>query len=117
MWRINLITNTVKITEDCAKDLFEVSSGDGEPWYRVDDIIRDDKLVFYDDHFEWMDYLRSNDHASKFIEVLCKHKVNGYITFCDMEGDQKGFFWGHRFVDGVYTPIVGELIWKNDTNT
>lgn len=112
MWTIHLITNSVKVTEKCAKDLLK--AGKHDPFEDLDDVLKygsKDKLFFNSDHYEHMDWL----HEKKLQNVLKKHKVEGDITFADFEGDACGSMWGYRFDGkGGMTTLTGNIVWFED---
>lgn len=95
MWSIGLVKNTVKISEECVKELFEAQGCD-EIWYDEEDVSFDGKLYFDCDHMEHMDYLGREEIQN----VLKKHKVEGIVLFCSADGDNSGTFWGYEF-DGA----------------
>ena len=103
-WHINCMHNSLTISDECAKELFESPENSMyNIWYELDEVTDDGTITFNDDHMEHMDYL--NDDA--ILVILAKHKVNGEVHFNCAEGDWAGDAWGHRFVDGKYTRLVG----------
>lgn len=117
MWTIHEVTNTVKISKKCAKDLFEASASEYEGttyhdlWDNAGQVTYKGKLVFNSDHQEHMDYL-SGDYSEKLLAVLMKHKVKGDIGFADLEGDGAGNFWGYRFDGkGGMKELIGQVTW------
>jgi hypothetical protein len=107
MWRIGLISNTVAITDECAKDLF-AATGPENPWYEEGDVAWRGKLSFNEDHYEHMDYV----NRPAILAVLAQHRVNGDITFGSLEGDNRGAYWGYRFADGVMTKLKGRVVFE-----
>jgi len=109
-WSINLIENTVQISQECASDLFNAGKEIGI-WYDEEEVSKDGNLRFNPDHMEHMDYL-CNDEITAVLE---QHKVNGEVTFCSYEGDNAGSYWGYRFKDGKLTRLKrkkNDLQWK-----
>lgn len=111
MWSINLITNTVEITKECAEDLMAFETTQGYSWdkyvfgdeaWPTENFGEGGYLFFDDDAYEHMDYV----HESELQEVLLKHKVNGEITFLDPE---TGNTWGYRFMNGICENIYGNV--------
>ena len=104
-WYINCMHNDLKITEACAKELFESEQNQYSTiWYELDEVTDEDGVItFNSDHMEHMDYLNDEDIQA----ILAKHKVNGEVHFNCADGDWAGDAWGHRFVDGKYTRLVG----------
>jgi hypothetical protein len=105
-WHINLVKNTVVITEQLAKELFEKANDGrwdfGEPVTDSDILDRGVafkdkdgtlKLYFDNDHMEHMDYLHDEDVQA----VLKRHKVKGDVCFSSDDGDNAGSSWGYRF--------------------
>lgn len=98
-WNIILRKNTVKINDFIANALFNTKSDAALCWDDerfVDDsscIIDQGKLVFNPDWMEHMDYLWDEDIQA----VLKRHKVEGVVTFCSHEGDNRGSYWGYVF--------------------
>lgn len=110
MWSIGEVVNTVHITKECAKELFEAQEYEGEIWTELEDVEYKGKLSFNDDHMEHMDFLGTNE---KMVEILKKHKVKGDICFGSLEGDNRGQFWGYRFDGkGRMKKLVGHLEFK-----
>jgi hypothetical protein len=110
-WSIGLVTNTVKISSKCAKELFKAQKEDGsEIWYSPEEVTNKGKVTFNEDHMEWMDWLANND---KLVEILKKYKVEGDICFGSLEGDNDGEFWGYRFDGkGGMVKLKGEVVYK-----
>lgn len=123
-WYINEVRNTVVITKEIAKELFEHANNGrwefDDPVTDVDildcGVAFDDegqlKLHFNADHMEHMDYVVS----VKVQAILKKHKVKGDICFSSSQGDNKGAYWGYRF-DGKggmshLTAEVAEIRWR-----
>lgn len=105
-WNISVISNTVEISDECAKDLWTAVQKGDNPWYSQEGVTEDGKLSFDSDHMEHMDYLWNK----KIQKVLKKHHVNGDITFGSLEGDNCGQFWGYRFTDGVLSLLKGKVV-------
>lgn len=107
-WSIANITNTVKITDACAKDLFAAQEYEHEIWSDPSDVTYEGKLVFLKDLMEHMDYVW-REHIQK---VLKAHKVKGDITFGSLDGDDFGKFWGYRFDGkGGMAKLKGMIVW------
>jgi len=107
-WSIANIVNEVKISKQCAKDLFKAQEDGEEIWYEIKEVTYEGKLTFNSDHGEFMDYI-SSPHIQ---EVLLKHKVKGDICFGSLEGDNFGEFWGYRFDGkGRIETLEGKLQW------
>lgn len=108
-WTIALLENNVKVSKECAKELFEVLKND--VWYEESEVIDSAKnLTFNYDHAEGMDFLASEP---KVIKILKSYKVKGDICFGSVEGDNAGEFWGYRFDGkGGFKKLNGEIIWK-----
>lgn len=101
-WYITNVSNTIKVTPECAAELAEKADWVfDDPEYVCDE---DGLITFCEDHMEHMDYL----HEPIIQKVLMKHKVTGEATFASSQGDNKGQSWGHRFVDGKYTLLTGK---------
>jgi hypothetical protein len=116
-WTIHNIDNTVKIVKACAKDLFKVGNAEGAGpctiWYSLDEVSYKGKLSFDPDHREHMDYI----WYFEILEVLKKHKVNGDITFADLEGGYGSQrFWGYRFLNGEMTRLTGKVVFEVDVS-
>jgi len=94
MWSIHETVNTVEISKECAKELFEAQAYENEIWSDAGDVAYKGKLCFNEDHYEHMDFIGNNE---PMVEILKKHKVNGDICFGSLEGDNAGRFWGYRF--------------------
>lgn len=109
-WNIAVISNTVEISSQCAKDLWTAVQKRDNPWYAAEGVCCDGKLNFDSDDMEHMDYMWN----PKIQKVLLKHKVNGDITFGSLEGDNRGQFWGYRFTDGVLTKLTGKVVFDVD---
>lgn len=113
-WSIQVLeNNTLRISKEVAKELFEAQAYEEEIWYELEDVI-DSKgfLQFNSDHDEHMDYLSNNKHM---IKILQESMVNGRILFCSHEGDNAGSYWGHHFEDGSYSKLKGypgTITWK-----
>lgn len=112
MWSIAELENTIMITEECAKDLFENGQEyEEEIWWDVENVAYDGKLYFDPDHQEHMDYL----WREKVQEILKEHKVEGEVCFADVEGDSSGSFWGYRFDgQGNLENLKGKVVWSVD---
>ena len=110
MWSIAELENTITVTEECVKDLFENGQEhEDEIWWSIEDVAYNDKLYFNPDHSEHMDYLWNE----KVQEILNKHKVEGRVCFADVEGDSSGSFWGYRFDgQGNLENLKGEVVWS-----
>lgn len=107
-WSIENLVNEMKITAQCAKDLFEAQEYEEEIWYELKEVTHKGKLTFNPDHSEHMDYI----HLPHIQEVLLKHKVKGDICFGSLEGDNAGQFWGYRFDGkGNVQNLEGKLQW------
>lgn len=117
-WHIHTNKNTLKISEECAKDLLLADAEENyscvfewdESWGKVEnniDYVRGDDgtIQFNDDHMEHMDYL----HEAHIQAVLLKHKVNGVVEFLDVEGDNRGTRWSYTFKDGVVKTKEGKI--------
>lgn len=106
-WHIKLVTNTVEINKQIAKDLATCGADITYTWESESeelglDILdhvglffdEDSKLlIFNDDHMEHMDYISQQEVQ----DVLCAHKVKGTIGFISHEGDNQGEIWGYVF--------------------
>jgi len=120
MWSIALLENTIRITEECAKDLFKnAQEYEDEIWWSVEDVayhaVDEDghagQLCFNPDHHEHMDYLWNE----KVQEILKEHKVEGRVCFADVEGDSFGSFWGYQFDgQGNLENLKGKVVWSVD---
>lgn len=110
-WSIGEMVNTVKISPQCAKELFKVQGGkDGKIWYSLEGVTDKDKLTFNPDHMEWMDWLACHE---ELVEILKQYKVKGDICFGSLEGDNAGQFWGYRFDgNGGMVELVGRVIFE-----
>lgn len=112
MWSIGELVNTVEITKECAKELFEAQGYEGETWDSLEQVEYKGKLVFNSDHFEHMDFLATD---KKVVEILKKHKVKGDICFGCLEGYNAGQFWGHRFDGkGGMVELVGKVVYEEN---
>lgn len=108
MWHINLVTNSVEITKNCAEEIFQKTKHAWGPEFGKDSWPTDTfggggYLYFNDDHFEHMDYVRNPDLQ----DILLTHKVNGEIIFNSFDGDNSGEAWGYVFKDGTCTQVAG----------
>jgi hypothetical protein len=109
-WSIAKIENTVKVSKECAKELFEINE---DIWGDLEYVTYENKLSFIEDHYEWMDYLSTDNNSKELIEVLKRHKVKGRICFGSLEGDNAGSFWGHEFDGkGNYRELSGKIVWS-----
>lgn len=117
MWTIHEIKNTVEVSEECVKDLFEADAftyeGEDTPYHERFDHISyvsyNGKLTFNTDDNEHMDYIWED----RYQNVLKKHKVQGDICFADLEGDNRGTFWGYRFNgEGGMVKLKGHVEWE-----
>ncbi|HYD02897.1 MAG TPA: hypothetical protein VEC16_01215 [Alphaproteobacteria bacterium] len=109
-WSISDLVNNVKISDKCAKELYNTSKkNNSNLWDDPEYVTYDGKLAFNEDHQEHMDYIRNE----KFVrDVLKKNKVKGDICFGSVEGDNKGSFWGYRFDGkGGMQTLGGKLEW------
>lgn len=107
-WSIENLVNEVKISPQCAKELFGAQEYEQEIWYELKDVTYKGKLTFNPDHLEHMDYV----HLPHIQEALLKHKVKGDICFGSLEGDNAGEFWGYRFDGkGGVQSLKGTLQW------
>jgi hypothetical protein len=108
MWRIHNMTNTVKVSPECAKAVFEKLDGQGGFKNAHEVIDREGHLYFNPSHFEHQDYV------SCVLDVLTAHKVSGEIIFGSLDGDNRGKAWGYQFVEGKRTRQAGKLVpdWK-----
>jgi len=104
-WSINVVSNTLEITPECAAELYDV--GDDEYFFGDPDAVTNRKglLSFDPDSMEHMDYLWDE----RIQAVLCKHQVNGKVVFSSTEGDNRDTWWSYDFVDGVCTQATGKL--------
>lgn len=114
-WYINCVENTLKITEDCALELFE----NGVHEYYWDDGDLDDNLrqvydpktglvEFNPDHMEHQDFLWDEEVQA----ILLKHKANGRVLWTSADGDNAGQSWGYEFKDGVLKELSGTVHWS-----
>lgn len=110
-WSIGIIENTVKVSQKCAKELFESQEEGTDIWYSQEEVTgTKGKLTFNQDHMEWMDWLANND---TLVGVLKKHKVKGDICFGSVEGDNAGEFWGYRFDgNGGMIELKGTVVYQ-----
>lgn len=78
-WSIGEVVNTVKISPECAREIFEAQGGEsGEIWSSLEDVTYQGMVTFNPDLMEWMDWLGNNENL---IKILKKHKVKGDICF------------------------------------
>lgn len=97
-WYISLRNNTIEFSEECAKELFALYDC---PWDDFKELKIDNfryKLGFSRWHKEHMDYLC---HRDDILDILLKYKVNGYVEFASLDGDNAGDNWTYHFKDGV----------------
>ena len=113
-WSIENIVNTVEISRECARDVYNAESHKFEgkiyndTFSDVDYVTYEGKLAFNPDHQEHKDYV-SHEKVQK---ALKKHKVQGDICFGSLEGDDAGSFWGYRFDgNGGMKMLEGKLEW------
>ncbi len=116
MWSIGVVVNTVEITKECAKELFEAQDNEQDDeeyiWSEPENVAYKGKLCFNPDHMEHMDFLATDE---KIVEILKKHKVAGDICFGSLEGDNKGQFWGYRFDGkGGMTELKGLVVYEEN---
>jgi len=109
-WQIALTSNTVEISSECAKALWNAVKDGQTPWYEEEDVAYEGKMSFNSDHMEHMDYMWN----PRIQQVLLEHKVNGDITFGSLDGDNRGSFWGYRFTDGVVSKLKGKVVFELD---
>lgn len=107
-WTIGQMSNTVKITKKCEKDLQKTAYEIGVLYDPSDMIVESGKIWFDPDSTEHMDFIQN----SAILNVLEKHKVNGRITFGSLEGDNAGKFWGYDFKDGVVKRLKGTIVFE-----
>lgn len=95
-WSIATLENTLKLSKKCAKELLKygIEQCTYEDGSEIRDVI-DEKgiIIFYSDHLEHKDFLW--DKAVQ--KILKKHKANGKVRFCDVEGDWRGTWWSYEF--------------------
>jgi hypothetical protein len=104
-WHIGLIENTVVVPSEFAQQLFEACEYE-EHWYSVEEVLDGNgHLTFNPDNMEHMDYLWDKDVQ----KVLVESKVNGRIVFASVEGDNRGTWWSHTFVDGICENKGGKI--------
>lgn len=109
-WVIVELENTVNISESIAKELFDSQEYQGEIWYDENEVMYKNRLCFYEDHQEYMDYV----HKEHIQEVLKRNKVEGVIKFGSLEGENAGDFWGYEFDGkGGMKELVGEVKWSS----
>lgn len=100
MWSINLHYNSLKLTPTAIQKLF-----DSNPDFYYDDIsavVDNDSYIYFEpDHMEHMDFLWDENVQN----VICETKCDGVVIFGSAEGDNKGEFWGYRFVGGKFEEI------------
>lgn len=110
MWSIDLLKNTVEVSEACADEIYK---GHGDTFYERSEVTYKGKLYFNPDHMEHMDYVGDK----RIQRVLKKHKVSGDITFGSLDGDNAGQFWGYRFDGkGGMKRLVGEVVFKEQSS-
>lgn len=89
--------------------MFKAQIGEVELWCDVDEVAVNGKLQFYNNRYEYMDWLRDRDHL---VDVLLKYKVKGDICFGSLDGDNKDKFWGYRFDGyGGMCFLRGDIKW------
>lgn len=97
------LKNTLKITEECADDLYKLDIGVFDD---RSDVSYDGLLYFNQEHMEHMDYL----WQANVQEVLSNHKASGVVMFGCLEDPDK-MFWGYDFENGEMTHLKGEVEW------
>lgn len=113
-WHVELLNNTVKISEECAAELFKAQRSYTEIWWSPDEV-RDSKgiVTFNSDHYEHIDWIENSDLDA----ILKKHRVSGDITFGDLEGSATARFWGYRFDGkGGMVELKGRIQWQEKTD-
>ena len=103
-WSIGIIENTLEVPEECGPKLFEI--GVEDYFYDESEVLDEGKLCFNDDNREHMDYLWNTEIQA----VLTEAKVSGRVVFASVEGDNRGTWWSHTFVDGVYNINRGKIV-------
>lgn len=108
-WRTHVITNTVVVSNDVAKKLLTCGAEVTTYWEDVDDVVKNDHLVFIEDTMEHMDFLWEKEIQ----EVLKNARVEGDICFGRLEGDRAPRFWGYRFDGkGSMVELIGHISFK-----
>lgn len=112
-WHINCMHNDLRISEACAKELFEAETNKyNEIWWELEAVTNENGYItFNSDHMEHMDYLNDDD----VIAILQKYQVSGEVHFNCADGDWAGDAWGHRFVNGKYIRLIGVTTFVPDT--
>lgn len=122
-WQVNLVHNSVQISAECARELTDQvkwaawESGEEDAWAASEDewspvqVGEPGLLRFDGEAMEHIDYINGS-MEDPFFEIMKKHKVNGEVHFADAEHNS---YWGHRFVDGEYTPLTGVIKFVPDS--
>ena len=111
MWNIHLVKNSVIIPEKKIEAISKLIRPIARDHFPYDDdhvIWSDGRLAFDEDSFEHMDWLCRNEKA---MEIIALSGVNGMVQFADMEGDNKGSFWGVTFHDKKYQLLDGHIVY------
>lgn len=119
-WNIEVVTNALSLTKEQATklvDLLESSwheFGTYVDWIgekpELIDFFCGEGLEFVDDFMEHRDYL----HDDKMQAALLAVGAEGFVTFADFEGDQRGYAWTHTFKAGKYSYAFGKVRLLND---
>jgi hypothetical protein len=107
--------NTVKVSKECAKELYEAQKSE-EFWIDEDDVIDyHGYLNIASDNITEINCLDIFNINKSLLPILRKHKVSGEINAGYITTDyEQDIFWGYVFNKGVVTTLIGELIFKTD---
>jgi hypothetical protein len=109
-WTVHIIENTLSIPIENREAFNE------EAYYLLEsnyngggfDSITGTWLPDYDAG-EWISQPFYEDN---YKAILLKYKVNGFIGFADMEGDNKDKIWGFKFTNGAMEYYRGKIVWE-----
>jgi hypothetical protein len=93
-WQVEVLKNTIKISEQCAEDIWNYIN-----WNRIfiwkskEQIITKGLLSFNTDLDDYKDYLYD---YREIIKILKDNKSEGYVWFGSLDVP-KGCFWGYSF--------------------
>lgn len=114
-WEIEVVAKELSLTKSQANqlvDILEKTWGEFESYLdwlggvRVD-IVKffTGPLSFIDDFMEHRDYLGDTEVQKALLAV----GAEGFVTFADFEGDERGCAWTHTFKNGAYGYAYGKV--------
>lgn len=115
MWRIDVLENSIALTQEQAEKLvgiLEKTWGDygiyldaHESKEALVEFFGADVIEFDSECMEHMDYLHDPDMQAALVAVGAR----GFATLGDFQGDNAGYAWTHEFTDAGYVYSVGKF--------